>query len=131
MKGQPVKIEILSIHADDRGIVYEPVGGDAIGLYENVHVVISLPGAVRGNHYHLHGTETMTVSGPAVVAIRENQSVQTIAVPDSAVYRFTIPPQVSHAIQNTGDKPSVLVAFNTFAHDPSQPDTVQDILIVQ
>ena len=126
-----VRIETVKSHTDDRGVVYEPVDGETVGIQKNVHVVINLPGAVRGNHYHRHGTETMSVSGPAIVALRESQSVQTITVPDSAVFRFTIPPHVSHAIQNTGDKPSVLVAFNTVAHDPSDPDTEEDILLVR
>jgi hypothetical protein len=42
---------------------------------------------------------------------------------------MVFPPGVSHAIQNTGHTDSLLVAFNTCAHDPADPDTVQDILI--
>ena len=52
-----VSIEILRSARDARGYVFEPLDGAALGGYGNVHVVYSIPGAVRGNHYHVAGTE--------------------------------------------------------------------------
>jgi len=125
----PLEIDRLSVHSDDRGVVFEPLAVAMIASQHNVHVVVSNPGVVRGNHYHLRGTETIAVAEPALVRVREDGPVCDIEVPEEKVYRFIIPPKVPHAIKNTGDRINILVAFNTCEHDPQNPDTVQEILI--
>jgi quercetin dioxygenase-like cupin family protein len=55
--------------------------------------------------------------------------IHHIDVPDNEVSRFTIPPNVLHAIQNTGTEEGILMALNTLEHDPKNPDTVEDVLI--
>ena len=124
-----VKMDQLPVHSDDRGVVFEPLELEMIAAQRNCHVVISNPGVVRGNHYHLQGTEIIAVVGPALVRIRENGNLRDIEVPGEKVYRFTFPPNIPHAIKNTGDRVNILSAFNTCEHDPENPDTVQDILI--
>ena len=57
----PVKIDRLTVHEDARGLVFEPLAPDLIAAQRNVHVVISGPGVVRGNHQHLKGTEIIAV----------------------------------------------------------------------
>ena len=125
----PVELEKLSLYSDARGVVFEPLELEQISLQRNTHVVISNPGAVRGNHYHLRGTEIMVVMGPARVRFKENDEIRDIDVPAQKVYRFTFRPHVSHAIKNLGEQPNILVAFNTGVHDPENPDTVAEILI--
>lgn len=124
-----VSIEVLAVARDARGSVVEPLGGDAIAAQQNVHVVWTEPGFVRGNHYHERGTEVMTVWGPALVRLREAGVVRDVEVPGEAVFRFVIPPGVAHAVLNTGAAPNLIVAFNTVAHDPAAADVVPDILI--
>ncbi len=125
----PLEIDSLTVHSDDRGGVFEPLAVELIASQHNVHVVLSNPGVVRGNHYHLQGTETISVVGPALVRVREDGTLRDIEVPEEKVYRFTFPPNVAHAIKNTGDRVHILAAFNTCEHDPKNPDTVQVILI--
>lgn len=115
--------------SDDRGFVFEPLDGELLGKQKNVHVVINRPGAVRGNHYHLSGTETLVVCGPALVRIRDGKDVNAFSIPADTACRLIIPPGISHAVMNTGDTDSLLVAFNTELHDPDHPDLVQDTLI--
>jgi mannose-6-phosphate isomerase-like protein (cupin superfamily) len=55
--------------------------------------------------------------------------VRDVDVPAGEAWRFTIPPGVGHAFQGTGDGPMVLVAFNTEAHDPADPDVAPDPLL--
>jgi dTDP-4-dehydrorhamnose 3,5-epimerase-like enzyme len=129
MQNMPVEIDSLTVHSDDRGEVFEPLAVEMIAAQHNVHVVVSNPGVVRGNHYHLRGTETIVVVGPALVRVREDSTLRDIAVPGKKAYRFTIPPKLPHAIKNTGECVNILVAFNTCEHDPQNPDTVQDVLI--
>lgn len=124
-----VTIETLAVHADARGSVFEPLGPDAIPAQRNVHVVITAPGAVRGNHLHRRGTETMVVRGPALVRLREDGGAFEVEVPAATVYRIAIPPGVGHAVMNTGSDPLLLVSFVDQPHEPAAPDVFPDPLI--
>ncbi|HEU4562314.1 MAG TPA: cupin domain-containing protein [Longimicrobium sp.] len=125
----PVTFEPLAVHADARGSVFEPLGPDALPDQRNVHVVVTEPGGVRGNHLHRHGTETLVIHGPALFRCREDGEIVDVEVPPGAVYRFTIPPGVAHALKNTGDAPAVAVSFVPLPHDRAAPDVVPVVLL--
>jgi UDP-2-acetamido-2,6-beta-L-arabino-hexul-4-ose reductase len=129
-----VNIERLVVHADARGAVYEPLLPEQLPGQQNVHVVVTEPGQVRGNHYHTAGTELLTVLGPALVKWRDvsaaNESpanAQHIA--SGEAYRFTIPAGVAHAILATGPEPMLIVAFNSELFDRERPDAVRHVVI--
>jgi len=124
-----VVIERIPCHADARGFLVEPVPPDLIPAQRNVHVAFTKPGGTRGNHYHEHSTERLVVVGPALVRVREDGAGRDIPVPAGEALRLTIPPGVSHAVQNTGSEPMLLVAFTTLPHNPARPDLVRDVLI--
>ena len=124
-----VKIDQLKLHSDKRGNVFEPIGGEFLSAQHNCHVVVSKPGVIRGNHYHLNGTETIVVVGPALLKFKEGDEIYEVEVPADQTCRFIIPPKISHAIKNTGRDINFLIAFNTLPHDPLNPDVVSDILI--
>lgn len=115
--------------SDIRGFVFEPLDGDDLVRQKNVHVVLSRPGAVRGNHYHKVGTEVLAICGPALVKIKKGRQTEELTIAEDTICQIQIPPMVSHAIQNTGRTDSFLIAFNTQSHDPDHPDTVPDLLI--
>jgi UDP-2-acetamido-2,6-beta-L-arabino-hexul-4-ose reductase len=122
-------IEIVRFPTDERGFVFEPLAANIIASQKNVHAAITAPGAIRGNHYHEHGTEVAVVVGPALVRLREEGVLRDINVPAAEAYRFTLPPLVAHAFQNTGASPMLLIAFNTTVFDPARPDVIRDTLI--
>jgi UDP-2-acetamido-2,6-beta-L-arabino-hexul-4-ose reductase len=122
-------IEPMTFPTDARGLVIEPIGADAIAYQKNVHLVVTQPGAVRGNHYHLLGTEITVILGPALVRYLEDDQVRDLEIPDGKAYRLTIPPNVPHAMKNTGNVPQIIIAFNTVVHDPANPDVVREVLI--
>ncbi|HNQ74659.1 MAG TPA: hypothetical protein PKN95_13795 [Verrucomicrobiota bacterium] len=124
-----VSIATIPFFTDARGQVIEPIGEPEIHAQRNCHVALTVPGAIRGNHFHRHRTEIFVVIGPALVRLRENGVVREVTVPEGQAMRFTVPPLVSHAVQNTGPGPMLLMAFSTVPHDPSNPDTCRDILI--
>jgi dTDP-4-dehydrorhamnose 3,5-epimerase-like enzyme len=124
-----LEIHPLRLAEDARGIVYEPITAAEMPAQQNAHVVYTRPGGVRGNHYHEHGTEIMCVMGPALVRIREPRGIRDYPVAACEVWRFTLPPRVSHAILNTGTETGVIVSFNSWPHDPTKPDVVRDVLI--
>lgn len=124
-----VAVELVRCSRDVRGFVFEPIGPELLPLQKNVHVVMTEQRGIRGNHYHRHGTEIALVAGPALVRLREEGQVRDIHVPDGETHRFTIPPGVAHAFQNTGTKPMLLVAFSTKVFDAAHPDVFRDELI--
>jgi len=124
-----VTYDPLRVASDSRGFVFEPLAADAFSYQRNAHIVVSQPGAVRGNHCHIKGEETIAVVGPALVRIREAGIIKDMEIPEGNAYRFIFPPGVSHAIQNLSDHANVLVAFNTIEHDPRNPDAIEDMLI--
>jgi dTDP-4-dehydrorhamnose 3,5-epimerase-like enzyme len=124
-----VEIIKLKVHADARGAVFEPLEPQLLHGWQNVHAVITEPGAVRGNHRHLRGTEVSAVVGPALVRYCEDGQTCDARVPEGEVWRFHFPPGVSHAFRNTGDRPFLLVSFNTELHDPAAPDVERVELI--
>ena len=124
-----VQTKQLKIHLDAKGFVFEPLEPESLSMQHNVHIAICKPGVVRGNHYHMNGTETIAVAGPALACIKENNKIYDIMVPAKKVYQFIIPPNVSHAFKNIGDESNILVGFNTVLHDSQSPDVGTDILI--
>jgi dTDP-4-dehydrorhamnose 3,5-epimerase-like enzyme len=124
-----VRIESLKVHCDARGVVFEPMAAHEIPGFRNVHVVITEPGGVRGNHRHIKGTEVATVVGPMTVCYREAGQLHTVEMMAGEIKRFWFPPGVAHAFRNHGLVPSVLTAFNTEEHDPAVPDAVREVLL--
>ena len=121
-------IERVATHADARGLVFEPLGAEALADKRNVHVVLTAPGAIRGNHRHRLGTEIAVVAGPAEVRLREDGELRELLVPAGETWRFTIPPGVAHAYRNPGPGLMLLIGFNTEPHDPAAPDALREEL---
>src|SRR6266850_2508481 len=61
--------EPLTPSRDARGFVVEPLSLTQLPAQQNVHVVWTAAGAVRGNHHHVRGTEVTLVLGPRWSAI--------------------------------------------------------------
>jgi dTDP-4-dehydrorhamnose 3,5-epimerase-like enzyme len=124
-----IPYESLRVVSDSRGVVFEPIGAHDILRQKNSHVVISGPGVIRGNHYHLNGEEIMAVMGPALVRIKDHGIVDDVTVPEGKAYQFVFRSGVSHAIMNLSNHANILAAFNTIEHDPQNPDTVGDVIL--
>jgi dTDP-4-dehydrorhamnose 3,5-epimerase-like enzyme len=124
-----VRVTKLKVHSDVRGAVFEPLEPQLLGGWRNVHAVLTEPGAVRGNHRHLRGTEFSCVSGAALVRYQENGLTVDARVPADEVWRFEFPPGVAHAFKNTGERSFLIVSFNTELHDPGHGDAERVELI--
>jgi len=122
-------IEKIHTHHDHRGSLFEPGDESHLAGKRNLHVVLTEPGFVRGNHRHIVGTEVTVVTGPSLARLREDGVDHDIEIPAGETWRFTIPPGVTHAFKNTGDALMVLVGINTEAHDPAHPDAVREEIL--
>jgi quercetin dioxygenase-like cupin family protein len=129
LKEERTQIETLPAFRDARGTLFEPLDDRGLAAQKNVHVVLSEPGAVRGNHSHPGSIEVTAVVGPCLVRLKESDGIRDVAVPAGETWRFTIPPGVVHAYRNTGSSQMVLISFNSSLHDPANPDTVRETIL--
>jgi dTDP-4-dehydrorhamnose 3,5-epimerase-like enzyme len=123
------RIEPMKAHSDARGALFEPLTDAELAGQKNVHVVLTQPNEVRGNHVHSSAVETTSVVGPCLVRLKENDVIHDVHVPAGEIWRFTIPPGVVHAYRNTGPGVMVLVSFSTNLHDPSGADTRRETIL--
>jgi mannose-6-phosphate isomerase-like protein (cupin superfamily) len=66
------------------------------------------------------------ITGPAEVRLKEDGQLRDIRVPEGEVWRFTIPPGVTHAYRNPGPGTIFMIGFNSELHDPGKPDAERD-----
>jgi dTDP-4-dehydrorhamnose 3,5-epimerase-like enzyme len=122
-------IQVVKVHRDVRGALFEPLSDAELQTQKNVHVVLTQPNEVRGNHVHRTAVETTSVVGPCLVRLKEQGAIRDIEVAAGQIMRLTIPPGVVHAFRNTGDSTMVLVSFSTNLHDPGGADTEREQIL--
>jgi dTDP-4-dehydrorhamnose 3,5-epimerase-like enzyme len=122
-----VIVQSVKTHRDARGALFEPLTDAQLAAQKNVHVVLTAPNEVRGNHMHHTAVETTSLVGPCLIRLKEAGIIRDIDVPPGEIWRLTIPPGVVHAFLNTGDSTMVLVSFSTHVHDPG--DTVREQIL--
>src|SRR5436305_7263663 len=114
--------EPLAPTRDARGFVVEPLSLAQLTAQQNVHLVWTAAGAVRGNHHHVRGTEVALVLGPALVRYKDANGIQDVEISKGTLYRFIFPPKVAHAIGALAPEPMFLVGFNPQIYDSDHPD---------
>ena len=124
-----LSVEQIEVHSDHRGAVLRPISPEDVAWLRDVHTGITLPGCVRGNHYHPKAAEVLVLFGPCLVRLREEEGLRDVIVREGEVCRFTIPPGVSHAFKNIGAQPISMVAFSSYADSDEAAETIKDILI--
>jgi dTDP-4-dehydrorhamnose 3,5-epimerase-like enzyme len=126
---QRAVVQSVTTHRDARGSVFEPLNDAELASQKNVHVVLTQPNEVRGNHVHRTAVETTSVVGPCLIRLKEAGVIRDLDVPEGEIWRLTIPPGVVHAFRNTGDSAMVLVSFSTNLHDPAGSDTIREQIL--
>jgi len=124
-----VVVQSVKTHCDARGSLFEPLTDAELAGQKNVHVVLTQPNEVRGNHVHQTAVETTSVVGPCLIRLKEDGSIRDLEVPAGEVWRLTIPPGVVHAFRNTGESMMVLVSFSTNLHDPAGSDSRREQIL--
>lgn len=96
------------------------------GTIEEVYLIYTGKGSVRGNHFHKLTFEYFTVvSGRAVIALKDLSTgvlqKQRITADDNKV--IMVPPGVVHAFKNDARESLVILAVSTREYDKGDPDT--------
>ncbi|HWX81606.1 MAG TPA: hypothetical protein VNZ02_16000 [Steroidobacteraceae bacterium] len=122
-------VQSVKAHRDARGVLFEPLTDAELKSQKNVHIALTQPNEVRGNHVHHTAVEITSVVGPCLIRLKEAGIIRDIDVPAGEVCRLEIPPGVVHAFRNTGDAAMLLVSFSTNLHDPTGADTVREPIL--
>src|ERR1700733_14873282 len=122
-------VQSIRTHRDARGSLFEPLSDAELERQKNVHVVLTRPNEVRGNHVHRTAVETTSVVGPCLIRLKEAGTLRDLEVPEGETWRLTIPPGVVHAFRNTGESVMLLGSFSTNLHDPMGSDTLRELIL--
>ncbi len=115
--------EPLTPKSDNRGILYEFIKAPGFG---QVFFSTSVPGAVRGNHYHMRKIERFcVVKGTGEINIRDRATGEKTRVQVSGEKPevVTMPLNGTHNIINRGSDEMLLLAWVNEVFDPNDPDT--------
>ena len=113
----------LDVRSDERGHLTELVRAVPAG---QVFVSRTLPGIMRGNHYHDTKVERfMVVGGEGVVRLRAvgDEQVRAYRVSGDAPRAVIIPPGMVHSIENVGPRDMITLFWADEVFDPARPDT--------
>ncbi len=108
---------------DQRGVLFEALRSRHGG---QCFISKTLPGATRGNHYHLHKFERfMVLKGRASVSIRRlfSEEVDDFVLDGETPQCIDIPTLHSHSLENTGDEEVVTLFWSHQLYDPEESDT--------
>jgi UDP-2-acetamido-2,6-beta-L-arabino-hexul-4-ose reductase len=113
----------LQAKRDSRGSLAEFLRSKQAG---QVFLSRTLPGAVRGNHYHHTKTEKfLVVEGDGLLRMRQvqGQGVIEYRLHGCDYQVVDIPPGYTHSIQNVGTREMVTLFWASEIFDPDRPDT--------
>jgi len=113
----------VSVNSDARGTLFETSrshGGTAQSFLST-----TMPGATRGNHYHLHKVERFfVVKGEAEIAVRRlyDDDVVRFRIRGDSPCFVDMPTMWAHSVRNVGDSELVTVFWANQLLDPANPD---------
>jgi UDP-2-acetamido-2,6-beta-L-arabino-hexul-4-ose reductase len=111
---------------DARGNLVENTKEQVMTNSRHFFVSKSIPGAVRGNHYHKEKQEFFfVIQGKCEIAIKDLKSEQSesIIVSDKDNLLVSVEPNKAHAIKNVGKNELILLALVNKPLDQNNPDT--------
>lgn len=120
-----IQISELGNNGDARGFSFTPPSEALafLGRLADMHLASTLPGAVRGNHYHLRKHEAIVILPGAAWSLHwdegEGTPVQHRSFPGSSAVLVLVSPGASHAVRNDGSATLWLVACSSETYDPA------------
>jgi dTDP-4-dehydrorhamnose 3,5-epimerase-like enzyme len=130
-----VRILSLDNHGDQRGFSYSLQARQFafLGSVKDVHFSATLPGHVRGNHFHRLRKELLVVhfedSWTLAFDQGEGTAVASRTFAGSGTVAVEIEPLASHAVRNDGQRPLLIFAMTNGIYDPANPDAYGRIVL--
>lgn len=121
-----IKVFELANSGDARGFSFT-MPAEALAFIKQVadmHLASILPGAVRGNHYHLRRREAIIILPGTAWSLHwdegESLTPQHRRFDGSSAVLVLVSPGRSHAVRNEDTTPMWLVACSSEAYDPTE-----------
>jgi len=130
-----VRILSLDDRGDQRGSSYTLQGQQFsfLGTVEDVHFITTLPGHIRGNHFHRLRKEVLVVRFEDSWTFAWDQGEGTVPelrkFDGSGTIVVEIEPLASHAVRNDGQRPLLIFAMTNGLYDPVKPDSCSRIVL--
>jgi dTDP-4-dehydrorhamnose 3,5-epimerase-like enzyme len=127
---EPTIIELAS-GTDERGFSIKPFEGKQLDAVFNIHLVSLNPGTTRGNHFHPTQTEYIFVlgkQGKLVTVDSANDKRSETFINGEKCPRIVVPPQVAHAIKNTGSEQMYLLCYTDSPLIPER-DVIKKVIL--
>lgn len=126
-----LRVKKLDVKRDSRGWLAEIIRPEDVGYEKFGQILIStaLPGKTKGHHYHTRKREWYCViqgTGLLTVTDRTSGEKTEMVLRDSDMTLVEIPTGFLHALENTGDRELVLLAYLDESFDPNDPDVYTD-----
>ena len=121
-----MRVTRLTKREDKRGWLIENENPVLSQNIKHFFLSFSLPGAVRGQHYHQNKREWFLVlKGKAKIVFKDIKSGELIEklVSGKKPEIIEVPPKMAHAIQNIGKEEMYLIAFVSESLNRRHPDT--------
>lgn len=123
-----MKIQIFELGntGDARGFSFTapPEAIAFVGATADMHLASTVPGAIRGNHYHLRRREAIILLPGTKWSLHwdegEGMPAQHRSFDGSSAVLLLVSTGASHAVRNDGDEPLWLVACSSEPYDPSE-----------
>ncbi len=130
-----VRILALDDRGDQRGSSYtlQDRQFSFLGAVEDVHFSTTLPGHIRGNHFHRLRKEVLMVRYEDSWTLAWDQGEGT--VPELRKFEgagtvvIEIEPLASHAVRNDGQRPLLIFAMCNGIYDPANPDSYSRVVL--
>lgn len=113
----------LEMKKDHRGNLVELLKSKNFG---QIFISTSLPGVIRGNHYHHTKVEKFCViKGKANIKLRDilSNHIVSYVVTDENIQIVDIPPGYTHSLENIGDSELLVLFWANEMFDSDRPDT--------
>jgi dTDP-4-dehydrorhamnose 3,5-epimerase len=118
---------------DKRGSLKKVAMKSHIGMdIEEVYVLNSNSGAVRGNHYHKETVEYFTVvGGTSIFSLKdlETGDTETIKLTSGDNIIIKVPTNVVHAFKNEEDETMVMLAVSSREYNEADTDTYPMVIL--
>ncbi|MGE5631237.1 MAG: WxcM-like domain-containing protein [Caulobacteraceae bacterium] len=99
---------------------------------EEIYVLYTEKGFIRGNHYHKKTLEYFTIiSGTATIAMKsiEDPDAVILRVNSSDNLVIKVPPLVAHGFRNDGEEELVILAISSKEYNAADTDTFPMIVL--
>jgi len=126
-----IRIYDQSVHRDQRGFLVNLVERKHTGEnhFGHSYIVESMPGLVRGNHYHKKAKEWFCViKGKGRLGLKKDEQIVFLELDDKNFKLVEIPPGITHAIKSAGDETMLMFAYTDKPFDPDDNDAYPEVI---